>query len=125
MLRTLVLLFTLNALFFPVSGYAGMSEPKSITTVTTNDIVSVKTEEISDSNSTHKCHTAATQDCGGCNTDNMNCNAGCYVHCVNHIISPITAFNSSIMPPSSRKIATSFKHFYSHIISPEHRPPLG
>jgi hypothetical protein len=107
MLRLLILLFTLNALFLPTLGYADVSV-QEMEMVTAQDNV--------------KCQ--MLKGCPDCQTENMNCGTDCYTHCFNHITALPVFFSNNILPEQNSKITTVFPYFYVLIISPDQRPPL-
>jgi hypothetical protein len=105
MLRLLILLFTLNAIFLPTFGYADVSV-QEVEVVTAHDNV--------------KCQMLKT--CPNCQTENMNCGTACSTHCFNHIAALPVFFSHPILPEQNCKISTIFPHFYVLIISPDQRP---
>ena len=114
MLRFLIILFTLNALLLPVSGYANVSVSDE----------SVAPMVMVDSSS--KCQMAISKACLNCDMENMDmdCDANCCTHCASHVVSLPTFFNNTASPSQNSEIITAFKHFYIHTIPPEQRPPL-
>jgi len=135
MIRILILLITLNAIF-PVAGIASVcaSDRSSTVSMKMHSVANASVTQTQESPQGNLQETIALSDQSHCNDpqmscndqtmNSMNCDSGCCVSCLGVSAAMTTASTVLLSPTVSIKPVSGYINFYTRSISPELQPPL-